>query len=565
LRGTFADSGKFVIQSDFITETSREDVPDCPWNNRLLDEAANAFFNSISGSSGFLTHPTLKYHWVRYLPFDDIADNFWRRLKEKILAKVIFSPFFFAANRSPPQIAGRLRFVPGLFRDENGEPLLADILSGDSAYISESYDQDKDLPILRKMGTADLYVSEFLERLAADLDNQNGRMRSISTEPKWHTTVADLLSACLENSFNREQIHRLPIVPVKGGNWAKGPLYATIYFPPVGGVEIPSDLPIHLVDSNALISESRKTLFSKLGVTEWAPERVFPLIEQQYDRNSVSFKESLEHIAFLFWHHDKLPQPIVSVNIRPENPGQTGWFNSLVQGGCWTYSHHSEDRYSMYNILNGLIPNELAHCIRIPNHEYYEKLERFERRNNKTAKEWLDNFLRVKQTPQLHRMSSRGQERSPELKYIARHVPEKLLGVLKQNWHQYHKSEEWDTYFKTTKVPIIQSEILCNLNDTFLPLPKLRSIVTRLHLEEGFGFLREMGAVTDETAMQWMFLERFGVGIQEDVRFWLRLLNQARKKESNDEKVVFEIYSRLQSFASTDSDALKYAIRLVEC
>jgi hypothetical protein len=57
------------------------------------------------------------------------------------------------------------------------------------------------------------------------------------------------------------------------------------------------------------------------------------------------------------------------------------------------------------------------------------------------------------------------------------------------------------------------------LESTFLPLPQLCNIASRLDLDADFGFLNELVGLTDAAASQWSFLEYFGVGVSADISF----------------------------------------------
>src|ERR1700760_5193025 len=76
---------QFLIQSDFVTQASREDVFDSAWNRRLVEEVKNAFLSSIDDNDGFLNHDDLRFRWVRYIPTEEIVDDFWRTLRMKII------------------------------------------------------------------------------------------------------------------------------------------------------------------------------------------------------------------------------------------------------------------------------------------------------------------------------------------------------------------------------------------------------------------------------------------------------------------------------------------------
>jgi hypothetical protein len=149
-------------------------------------------------------------------------------------------------------------------------------------------------------------------------------------------------------------------------------------------------------------------------------------------------------------------------------------------------------------------------------------------------------------------------EMSAELIYIAEHLSHHLLGVLEGNWNQYHESNKWDIKLKVTEVPILDCSEPRALTLTYLPLPKLKAKVEEVDLIDSFGFLKELDGMTDVEVVKWRFLEHFGVGVEEDVSFWLALLHQAREKTCVEKQHVFKIYSRLQTFnEAEDVEKLK--------
>ncbi|KAF2464794.1 uncharacterized protein BDR25DRAFT_380700 [Lindgomyces ingoldianus] len=534
---------KFLIQSDFITQASREDVFDSQWNCHLLNRSCDTFMDSIDE---FLRHPTLKYHWVSYIPTDHIADDFWGRLQQRILASLGTRNLFVSESNGNSWNANQLRVVPERFRGEDTQPLLLDVRGGSSAYISESYDKQLDLPILRKLGTKDLDITEFLQRLEKDLD-QNGtesRMRSTPLQSSWHTKVARLLTFAARKF--RLSVKKLPVVPLSTGKWAR-PLNASIYFPTSGGIEIPDDLPLAIVDAKALQNKSWERFFVEIGITHCPPSRVFPLIEQRYSLFGRTFKESLSHIKFMFWNHTELPPQGVSLRLKERD--DSVWFSNAIDN-VWTYSPRLVGSYTTSTVLGSPVPLELREAIRVLDPAYYRALRKLGHRNDRTGPEWLDSFLQIKDTIQLSRRNSIG-EMSTELKYVAKKKPEFILGVLETAWSHYQTIDTWDNFFKAVEVPILNSQHTRNLASTFLPLPKLCAVVGRLGLDADFGFLKELEGLTDISASKWEFLKQFGVGVEGDVSFWLKLLEQARAKVHVESHVVFEIYTNLQKFDSS--------------
>jgi hypothetical protein len=149
---------------------------------------------------------------------------------------------------------------------------------------------------------------------------------------------------------------------------------------------------------------------------------------------------------------------------------------------------------------------------------YYSALENMHKRHDREALDWFNDFFQLCQNPQLHR---RGivNCRSFEAEFIAENKPEYLIGVLKSSWGQYCPVKDWDEYFKAVKIPLIDSNETLRLEDTYLPLPKLRKIVSQLNLDSRFGFIEELSNIQDIDAAQWEFLERFDVKMDADVRF----------------------------------------------
>ncbi|TGO32803.1 hypothetical protein BHYA_0288g00120 [Botrytis hyacinthi] len=495
---------QFLIQSDFITKASREDVVVSAWNKRLLEEVVVAFRNAIGGPNGFLEHDTLRYSWIEYIPRDLIEDEFWGLLQARLYSELCVSKVFYSMDGSCWK-PNQLRILLDFFRDEYSNPLLADLSAGETAYVSESYNVAIDIPILQQMKATHLGYSGFLERLEQDLNrNLDSRMRKTPPNSLWHIKVATILIFIDQGNVQKLNVQKLKIVPLDNWTWIC-PLGASIFFPTSGGIDIPKKLPLNLVDKEALENSSRKELFSQLGIT----------------------KLPTSNYSIFLWLWDEK-------HLAPYD----------IHEGGWIYCSKSDHAYATVKIIGESKPLELykGNHIRYLWEYYYGALEAW---NKHTGIEWLRS-LGVKETPQLRRRGHcRSPEMSAELKYIA-----------------YSESEQWDCFIREQEVHILSANMM-QLKDTYLPLPKLKAIVSNLVLAEGFGFVQELNGMTDVEANTWGFLKQFGVGVDEDVSFWLRLLKQVRKKSSTFSKierfrlrrnglsvpnVVFEIYRRLQKY-----------------
>ncbi|KAF7958935.1 hypothetical protein EAE96_002461 [Botrytis aclada] len=548
---------KFIIQSDFITTASREDIVDSAWNRQLLEEVVATFCSAISDPNGFLEHDTLRYSWIRYIPTTTITDEFWGLLQLRLFDELCTSKFFFSLDGSRWS-PNRLRVLQNIFRDEHRAPLLADTVAGTTAYISAFYNAS-DIPILEKMKAKHLDTGEFLQRLDQDLvRTHDSRMQTTPLSSPWHTRMANLLISMGQDDSDKMKIQKLNIIPLDSGIWAR-PLNASIFFPNSGGVDIPKGLPLNLVDGKALGNPSRKKLFSQLGVAECSPERIFFLIQQRCLPLVKGCSASdLQDIKFLFWHHVELAVDY-PINMWLWNGEK--YTKASPQKDGWVYLPRCENTYALANLFGTSVPVELrsSNKVRYIVSNYYKILESCGSRHGHTGIEWLCS-LGIKETPQLRARNSKGHFQnlamSAELNYIAEKLPGSLLGVLQANFIQYIKLPQWDSFFRLKKVPILASSEMRRLYSTYLPLPKLKAIASSLGLEEGCGFLRELDGISEFEVIKWNFLRRFGVGVDEDVSFWLKLLKQAGLKDSINPSVVFRIYKKLQSYVD-ESDVKK--------
>jgi hypothetical protein len=409
--------------------------------------------------------------------------------------------------------------------------------------VSESYDTNTDLPILRTLGVQNMDKWDFLHSLKEDLNRVSSRMFSSPINDSWHTKVLQLLVDLMAYSKFATFIKQLPIVPLANGRWVPA-LNASIFFPKCGGIDVPADLPVSLVKAGASQNPTWKKFLGKLGISECTPSTIIPLIEQRYRSSGRSAEESLNHVAFLFWHHKELPSQRFPIRLI-----MNGRFNSPFTAKTgWVYCPRSEDQYAACKLLD---QEKLEDEMEFLDLRYYDRLEMLGSRNGTTPIEWLHSYFQIKTYPQLHRRDERNQM-SAELDYLRTHNSGFLVRTLGLHWSQYRPA--WDDTIKSTEVPIRDSDLQEPLCSVFLPLPSLIEIATRLELSKDFKFLREFPNITEAQASNWSALKRFGVGVNEDLSFWIELLRQAERKGDPSSKVVFEIYSQLQKLCCTEDD-----------
>ena len=531
---------QFLIQSDFVTKASRDAAVINPWNSRLLSEAALAFDHNIGS---FLSHFILKYQWIRYIPIERVPDDFWTQLRTKILDTLKTRKAFFSQDNQTLRRPDELRIVPQIYREESGQPLLAESGSVRWAGISENYDTTIDGPILRKLGVRDMDAMDFLFGLSADLNSASSRMFSSPINDSWHAQVVELLVNLMADPNFAAIIRLFPVVPLDNGRWVLA-LNASIFFPKCDGIDIPTDLPVNLVRAEASQSPTWRRFLGKLGISECAPSKIIPLIEQRYLSLGRTMDESLNHVAFLFWHHKELLSQSISIRLIATK----AFFSPYDTTTGWVYCPRSEDQYAVCNLLD---QEKLNDKMKLLNLAYYTRLEKLDSRHNITPVDWLHSYFQIKTYPQLCRRDD-PNTMSAELEYVRNHKPGFLVGTLNHSWCQLRAA--WDKTIKLTEVPIWNSVLQEQVCRVFLPSPNLKAIATRLGLDKNFKFLGEHASITDAQASSCSVLNRLGVGVNEDLSFWIELLQQARRKGNPSSKVIFEIYSQLQKLCCTEDD-----------
>src|ERR1700722_14940548 len=72
---------QFIIQADFLTSSSREDIlSDLRWNTVLRDEISATF---IIAAERFKMRPALQFNWFRFIPCN-IRDPFFSSVEKTI-------------------------------------------------------------------------------------------------------------------------------------------------------------------------------------------------------------------------------------------------------------------------------------------------------------------------------------------------------------------------------------------------------------------------------------------------------------------------------------------------
>jgi hypothetical protein len=290
---------KFIIQADFITSASREDIlAHNSWNQALRGSVIDAFLLAVER---FADHPTLRNIWFRYLP-ESIADSFFRYVEHKLFAELQPRQILRSTDGTYVR-ASRLLFLPPSFRDDSGSPLIPEThLPREQLYLSPDYDTHRDGYILRRLGVHEMTDDDFIAGLA--IMDQAGMFGAQSDA--WHDAVATFLLRLPRPPFGPAEVLKLRILPLLDGSWAPAVFAPRFTFPPTG-VSIPDDLDLQSIAPGIEAFSPRYRLFTRLGVTPSNPVPIAKKILSASGSRSVVAR--VAHARFFFEHRKEANMP----------------------------------------------------------------------------------------------------------------------------------------------------------------------------------------------------------------------------------------------------------------
>ena len=546
---------KFLIQSDFVTQANREDVVHSKRNQAVLEGIAKAFADAMVV---FCKRPSLRYQWMRYLPEDSISDEFWRTLWSLVSKKLEQTPLLEPWSSNGLYKPSKLEKLSERVIDKDGDPLLPD-LKGAEVYLSPKYTEE-DFQILKRLGTTTLQCSKLVDRLDADLRNSGGsKWRSMKNNADWRTRICKLLSRAFTEKSQYLRLRTLALIPLYDGRWVSSASGSKVYFPKTAGVSIPTDLGFDLVYPMAVENIAWADLLSTLGVMECSSDVVVSSINKRYDATNLdnfNMLNAVAHIRYLYWF---LPKDLSSLAPQVRLANQHG---SLLRKDQYLYFPDGEDDFSPAELFkqDAQLP---GYPVPYLHENYLKAVDPGVINNGRSWKRWLVEMAGVHRMPVLCAKGS--DELSKEFQYIVSHRSNRLLGTLKRGWTHYRflindavERKLWDS------AVLLEDGRRSSLLFTFLPFPKLKQIAAELRIAEAYPFIAMSELLRDEERIEWTFVEHLGVGIEENLYFYLsaletfKLMNPALNTTSAGDQLA-RIYQNIQSKCSECLDHVRYA------
>ena len=545
---------KFLIQADFVTQMSREDVEDSARNRAVLEGVAEAFSDAVAS---FCKNPSLRYRWMRYLPERSTSRSFWGPLGAQICDKLEELPLLESWTGTGLYKPADLAFLTQMDVNEDKIPLLRDLEDAE-VYLSPEY-IDADIDLLTSLGTTPINWGQWLDRLEADLDHSNGsRWKSLDETADWRTRICENLLEAFdpkeECPSTQECLRKLEVIPLGDGRWVSSASEGEIYFPDTDGIPIPVDLEFDLVHHSAYNNSAWVELLTALGVNYCSSECVLSSIRKRYIPTNVhdlTIENAVAHIRFLYWFLPK-EQMSKAPEVRLLNQ-----YRHLLREDQLLYFSDEKGEYSLSELFKKDEESD-GYSVNYLHEEYLNAFQPEVIHNGWSWLGWLEKVLGVRRIPEIRSRVKDGL--SLEFEYIVKYRSKKLLGVLRHGWAAYHLQITDAMKHALAKSMVqVQSEFEGLLSDTFLPFPKLLQIAVELDIADSFPFITMSECLRDEDQSEWIFVRQFGVGIEDSLDFYLCALEEfkfqfTKPKRPFERDQIIKIYEKIQSKSSENLD-----------
>ncbi|KAJ7655660.1 hypothetical protein DFH06DRAFT_1046179 [Mycena polygramma] len=505
----------FLIQGDFLTLASREDVhSDSPWNMAIRDGLVSIFMEAFKE---FQRRPELEVVWYKYIPIK-IPESFFKPFADALVLKLRKTAIL-RSTRDSLHRPSRLLVAKHL--DAHGAPLIdEEYFSGH--YLASHYDvADEYFTILYELGVRTFSDMDFIESLSR-MDQMNAiPVQSVS----WHESVSTHLRG-LRGTYG-SKIVALRMVPLQDGSWVS--LNSGDLFFSSEVIDIPHDLGLRLV-CRLDPSSSRYLLFGESGVRNADPAAIAQQILNLHRETQPSTDDVLRHAYFLFAHRDQLGHSDL--------------------GSLYVLSHSgnlakASDLYMNHHEL-GIVP--LSDIFPSSSFLHHTFLAPPPHGSSNRWHAWLKDSLGINVSPRI----VEGKICSGFLDFLKDHTLDlgEMLRALRDYWPRL-RPEMTAAYAQQLGGKI---SVICEdgrrhrLSSTAAGRTSLRAF-TDLH------FL----PLDDPEAECWNFLQDLGVTMRPDGLLYLKRLRVLTKAKRNDFENIISIYKHLEARFDEHADVLRTA------
>ncbi|KAF8857981.1 hypothetical protein BDZ45DRAFT_743799 [Acephala macrosclerotiorum] len=536
-----ATLSKFLIQSDFVTQASRQDVMESHRNKAILDGIAEAFLDA------------------------NIPNPFWARLKDKIHELLKGHAVLRGRTHGPLRPISQLKKIGNDFKDEFGNALVADL--DEEMYLSSEYQQE-DIAALDSLGLGMLDLVVVMARFRNDLKqpSRRSRFKSPETSDDWHTKTAKLLLRPFEEKWKSptpDTVRGLACTPSENGKWT-AITEGAIFFPHIDGILIPTDLGLRIVDKKPIMNSTRTKLFITLGIKSALVQDIRALVLARYKKegSSVGFETSLKDLHFLYSAH---------------SPGTTVKFRESTSLFVFNHRDHrnqdeedlyfqSDEEYGFQELMGSVLevaPYNSGLVGSFIHPEYCKRIELLPVKrggSHPAFKAWLQESVGILNHPRLVD-SKDPTQLSPVFRYIIKARPENLLGTLKAHRASYAAVMSTGLASKISEAVVPNTTIGSkSLKESFVPSETLTVRCGKFLDVQKFPFLK----LENEPDIEgWKFLSAFYVGIEDSLDFWLQILYYCKISNGPFRYETYEVIQQEIWVLGTSNEDIKRVWKFV--
>ena len=510
-------------------------------NKDLVRGMTDAMMEAIEQ---FLEHEALQYTWMRYLPRPGTHhwDPFWNTLVESIMERLKSKRVMRTRGKRVLRRIGDMRHRVGSHNDCHGNPLFPDL--DPELYLSDSYAQG-DIETLMVFGLRKMFFAEIVEMARRDLAESDppSTLRSQWTDEDWHSRASQLLLSPFEKKWANQiaEVRQLDIIPLKDGSWTRADL-GDIFYGTIGGISIPRDLGLRIVDPNATKNERRVDLFNALGVqtadVSMVRSRILAMHHESHER-PIDFRDALWHLVFLYLTHESRSEEENAGNLvvydhrnRPRRP---------LEHDLYILDDHP---YGAQSLLGtGPMVNFGASFV---DSRYFRDAPGPSGLGF-TWFEWMHEYVGVRRN--IRMLERGGTSLSAECWHIATHQNHKFLEFLKHVWPTQGDAVAGSSnaiqLLRGVPVSCTNGEKAI-MRESYMPLQELRRVQSRFADSDILPFLDISSSDDASLHSEWAFLlNDIGVMYEDDLEFRLHLYHAfiERMGEHLTEKDVSRLFA----------------------
>lgn len=542
-----------MLHADFLLTANRQDLDRSNrWNQHLIAAFKSAIVEAfVDMAKSQSKRVNLRHTWIKYIPAPDYSDSVFAKLKNDVRNALRESAILEseASDFRPPF---SLQFIPTKFKDETGMPLT---MSSTSAprYLSRKYSDD-DAKALLNLGVTTMSFADFLKGLDVFIKRHSLDFRRKSKN--YHCSIARVLLEYVSDETYSGDIHTLPIIRVRGGDWVSA-RDGNIFFPGEGtGRDIPEGVQALIVQSQYAKAPQLRNLYVALGVTQLSDIEICRLIIRShrnitFQPNLLSLEDLVSHVLFLY---------------------ETGFQDGTEASDLWLATEDLRyfKAYELYQ--NVPIPHSVRRHLRgIMDCAYIHPayMAAVGHREQDLSK-WLHQHLDIWRIPRLaHFVGDGAFEITPEFAMILeKRSSSEFLVLLRDCWPAYSQwfltrsvghEENIDPSVESLKQSISFTTVDCfdgvkaPLFQTFLPFFEWTYKAVQIPLL----------LIPDYHLPAWQFLQLFGVQVRRSVHFYLYCLGKVATGAQKDSETYHQVrllYGELEEFRAKDAELVRWAL-----